>query len=191
MIELVGEDLVPVRDLVAEHVLEPAAVLHGLADEVEQVVDLLGRHANRSAPGERGCSDGLQSFAGGVIRRGLRQEPAPTLLELVEQIGRPFAVARQLSAHRVHRSEQGLHELERKVAVFAHPVEQILDRMRERADVLEPEHAAPPLIVCASRKSELTVSGPDRPDSSASSASIMLSSRSFASSLNRSRNSAG
>ena len=50
-VELIGDGLAGAAAIVADHVLEPAAVENGLGNEVEKAVDLLRRHADGTSIG--------------------------------------------------------------------------------------------------------------------------------------------
>ena len=128
-VELVGDDAVAAVAVRAELVLEPAAVQDGLADEIEQRVDLLGGHADRAALGRGRRRCGRRRPAG-AARRPIRCR-APGGGELRDQRGVRLALARDVAAQRVGGAQQGIDVLGGQRAVLAGVGEQVLHDVRE------------------------------------------------------------
>jgi hypothetical protein len=108
-VELVGNHLI---GLTGEHVLEPAPMQNGFADEIEQTVDLLGRDTDRGAPvGPSrlgfGCWLGLRR----LFDVDVGCEAEPPLFELGEQIPDTVTFTGKLPADRIDRAEQGVDEV--------------------------------------------------------------------------------
>ena len=143
-IELVGHRLVAAAAIVADHVLEPAPVQHGLGDEVEQTIDLLRRHADRTSIGGRRCGRrfGDDRRVGGGASKGARHACG----EVLEQARSGLVVTGY-----VPRSASVLRSSGSASCVGNCPAERACERTsstmcaRSRT-VSSPSIAAPPLI---------------------------------------------
>ena len=137
-VELVGHCLVAAAAIVADHVLEPAAVEHGLGHEVEQAINLLRRHADRTSIGGRRCRRRLgdDRRVGGNSSEGARQACG----EVLEQTRRCLVVAAHVPAQGVCAAQQRFRELRRELSCRARLREDILHHMREISYRFEPDH---------------------------------------------------
>ena len=145
VIELVGDVLARRYAVAAEHVLETPPVQDGLADEVEESVDLLRRDANAAPFSDGGDDvDSVRDLAWECRRHDGRAVggPCTSRAELLQQAGRrarfrPAMCRRSASAAR----SSGSDEPQRKLSRFANALEHVFDRVRERLRVIEAEHA--------------------------------------------------
>ena len=137
-IELVGDRLVVVAALDADHVLEPAAVENGLGHEVEQTVDLLRRHANPAPVGGRRSSDRRVGFDRclGFVGEGAGHASR----EVVEQAGRRLVVTCDVSSQRVRAAQQRCGEVRGEGACRASFRKNVLDDVRKVSYRVQPEH---------------------------------------------------
>ena len=124
--------------IVADHVLEPAAVENGLGNEVEKAVDLLRRHADRASIGCRrcGCRFRGDGRVGGDTSKGAGQARG----EVLEQIRRGIVVAGHVPAQGVRATQQRLGELCRELPCRACFREHVLHHVREIPHGDEPDH---------------------------------------------------
>ena len=137
-IELVGHRLVAAAAIVADHVLEPAPVQHGLGDEVEQTIDLLRRHADRTSIGGRRCGRrfGDDRRVGGGASKGARQACG----DVLQQTRCGLVVAGYMPTQGVCAAQQRFRKLRRELSCRARLREDVLHDVCEISHRCEPDH---------------------------------------------------
>ena len=143
-IELVGDVLARRCAVAAEHVLETPLVQDGLADEVEESVDLLRRNANAAPFSDGGDDvDSVRDLAWECRR--LMDAPSVERARVAPSSSSRPGVGSlspgDVQAQRVGRTQQRVCEPQRELSRFANALEHVLDRVRERLRVIEAEHA--------------------------------------------------
>ena len=134
-VELVGDRLLAAQRVLPDRMLEPPAVEDRLADQVEQRVDLLGRHANRTAARWLGRRD-RHGLRPAVARRDF----AKARRDLVHQGPDGLPGSFDMAANRVGRAEEQIGGARRELPVAPRAFEHILHRVREVLDLLLADH---------------------------------------------------
>ena len=123
--------------------LEAPAVQDGLAHEIQQGVDLLGRDADRAS--FLGC---LRFRSGGRLRIGRKLRLGASIDglgnaggELMDERFDRLATALQVLAQSVGSTQQGLGQLRTERSALARRGENILHRMRELTDLVHANHS--------------------------------------------------